>query len=71
MAKLDKLIEKIMSIMSSNRGLRFEELAKVLKAIGYTIHPSGSGGSHYVFRKPGRMPITIPKDYPINKAYIK
>ena len=32
--------------------------------------PKG-GGSHYTFRKPGCMPITIPRHEPIKKAYVE
>ena len=30
-----------------------------------------SGSSHYTFRKPGCMPITIPKHEPIKKIYVE
>lgn len=30
-----------------------------------------SGSSHYTFRKPGKMPITIPKHEPIKKVYVQ
>ena len=29
------------------------------------------GSSHYTFRKPGCMPITIPKHEPIKKVYVE
>ena len=68
MGKFDKLIEEIMRL---NKSLRFEELTKALIKIGYTQHQPKGGGSHYTFRKAGKMPITIPKDNPVNKAYIE
>jgi len=55
----------------ADRNLRFDELAKVLKRIGYTQHQPKGGSSHYIFRAPGLPPISIPKDKPINKAYIE
>ena len=38
--------------------------------MGYTARQPRGGSSHYTFRKAGCMPITIPRHYPINKAYI-
>ena len=29
------------------------------------------GSSHYTFRKPGCMPITIPKHEPIKRVYVE
>lgn len=30
-----------------------------------------SGSSHYMFRKPGKNPIIIPKHEPIKKIYVE
>ena len=67
MSQLDKLIEDILRL---DPNVRFEELYKVLVRLGYTPGTPRSGSSHYTFRKPGCMPITIPKKSPVNKAYI-
>ena len=64
----DKLIDKV---LRADRNLRFDELAKILKKIGYTQHQPKGGSSHHIFRAPGLPPISIPKDNPINKAYIE
>jgi len=65
-------IEKLMNeIKSLNKDLRFEELVKVLVRMGYSQNQPRSGSSHYTFRKSGKMPITIPKSTPVNKAYIE
>ena len=58
-------------IKSLNKDLRFEELVKVLVRMGYSQNQPRSGSSHYTFRKSGKMPITIPKSTPVNKAYIE
>jgi hypothetical protein len=29
------------------------------------------GSSHYTFRKPGKNPITIPKNEPIKRVYVE
>lgn len=38
--------------------------------MGYTARQPRGGSSHYTFRKPGCMPITIPRHTPLKKAYI-
>ena len=68
MSKWEKLIQEI---LKCNRNLRFEDLSKALIKMGYTQSQPKGGSSHYTFRKEGRMPITIPKHTPINKAYIE
>ncbi len=68
MSKWNKLLEKICSL---SRDLRFDELRRVLEFYGYTMNAPGSGSSHCTFRKPGCMPITIPKHEPIKKVYVE
>ena len=67
MSRWDKLIQEI---LNEDGNLRFEDLCKALEKMGYTARQPRGGSSHYTYRKPGSMPITIPKHYPINKAYI-
>ena len=66
MSKWDKLINRILSIPND---VRFEELRNILESYGYTMH--NNGGSHYIFKKAGEYPITIPKHNPIKKVYVK
>ena len=68
MSQWDKLINEI---LSKNKNLRFEDLSKALKYMGYIESQPRSGSSHYTFRKAGCMPITIPKQQPMNKAYVE
>lgn len=68
MSKFDKLLERITSL---SKDMRFDELRKVLESYGYTMHSLKGGSSHYTFRKPGKMPITIPKHEPIKKVYVQ
>lgn len=68
MSQWDKLVA---NILAENKNLRFEELAKALIKIGYTMEQPRGGSSHYTFRKAGCFPITIPKQNPMNKAYIE
>lgn len=67
MSSWDKLLERIQGLSND---LRFDELRKVLEAYGYTMNQPRRGSSHFTFRKPGCMPITIPKHEPIKRAYV-
>lgn len=68
MSRFDKLLERIKSL---SKDMRFEELRKVLESYGYTMNAPKGGSSHYTFRKPGKIPITIPKHEPIKKVYVQ
>jgi predicted RNA binding protein YcfA (HicA-like mRNA interferase family) len=68
MSKWDKLISRIYSL---SKDLRFNELRKILESCGYTMNAPRSGSSHYTFRKPGKNPITIPKNEPIKRVYVE
>ena len=68
MSRWNKLLDEI---LKSNKNLRFDELAKVLKGIGYTQSQPKGGSSHYIFRKNGTKPLSLPKASPMNKAYIE
>ena len=68
MTKLDKLINKILSVP---KDMRFDELKKVLESEGYKMEQPRDGGSHYTFRKEGCESITIPKHDPVKWVYVK
>lgn len=68
MSQWDKLVQDILRL---DPNLRFEDLCKALIQIGYTMDQPRGGSSHYTFRKSGYLPITIPKQKPIKKAYIR
>ena len=68
MSRFDKLISRIYSL---DKGLRFEELKKVLEEYGYTMSCPAGGSSHRTFRKKGCNPITIPVHEPIKKVYVQ
>ena len=68
MSKWDKLIARICNL---SKDLRFDELRKVMESYGYEMNAPRGGSSHYTFRKPGCMPITIPKHEPIKKVYVE
>ena len=68
MSKWDKLISRIYSL---SKDMRFSELRKILESCGYTMNGPRGGSSHYTFRKPGKNPITIPKNEPIKRVYVE
>ena len=68
MSKWDKLIARICSLSND---LRFDQIEKVLISCAYEVNSPRGGSSHYTFRKPGCMPITIPKHEPIKKVYVE
>lgn len=68
MSKFEKLLSRIMSL---DKGMRFNELKKILESFGYTMTTPRGGSSHYTFRKAGCNPITIPKHEPIKKVYVE
>lgn len=64
MSKWDKLLTKICAL---SKDLRFDELRKVLESYGYMMN-APKGKRHYIFRKAGCQPITIPKHEPSKKC---
>jgi len=66
-SKWDKLLSRICSL---DKGLRFDELRKVLESYGYEMKRPSSGSSHCTFRKAGHNPITIPLHEPIKTVYV-
>ena len=68
MSKFEKLLQKILEL---DKGLRFDEVRKVLEAYGYEMKAPHGGSSHATFRKAGCNPITIPRHEPIKVIYIQ
>lgn len=68
MSKWDKLLRKICTLSAD---VRFDELKRILESLGYTMFAPRSGSSHYIFRKDGCPPITVPKHEPIKKVYVR
>ena len=68
MTKLDKLINKILTVP---KDIRFDELKKVLEKHRYICEQPRGRGSHCTFRKEGCEPITIPKHNPIKRVYVE
>ena len=68
MSKWEKLLSRICSL---SKDMRFDELRNVMESCGYTMCAPRGGSSHYTFRKPGCMPVTIPKHEPIKRVYVE
>lgn len=68
MSKWEKLLLKICSL---SKGIRFDELRRVLESYGYQMNAPRGGGSHCTFRKVGCQPITIPMHEPVKKVYVE
>jgi hypothetical protein len=66
--RLVKLVDKI---LRNPKNVDFDELRRLLEGFGYECRQPRGGSSHYTFRKPGCPPITVPKDKPVNKTYVK
>ncbi|MBQ9581712.1 MAG: hypothetical protein IJR21_05005 [Synergistaceae bacterium] len=68
MSQWEKLLLKIKNLSG---GLRFAELKKVLESYGYEMQTPSGGSSHYTFRKAGSKSVTIPRQAPVKKDYVK
>ncbi len=66
-SRLEKLKQRIRSL---DRGLRFDEVRKVLESFGYEMHSPHGGSSHCTFRKLGCEPITMPRNEPVLVVYV-
>ena len=66
MSKKDKLIN---FIKNNPKNVRFEDLKKILKDIGYVAR--NRSGSHYIFTREYSKPITIPYKRPVKIIYVK
>jgi predicted RNA binding protein YcfA (HicA-like mRNA interferase family) len=64
--KKDKILFKI---SNNPKNVKFDIIKKLLIEEGYKC--INTGGSHYVFRKGGKISITIPLHKPIKIIYVK
>lgn len=65
--RLTKLVNKI---FRNPKDVDFDDLRRLLEGFGYECRQPKGGGSHYIFRKSGSAPITVPKNKPVNKTYV-
>ena len=67
MSKNEKLIDKI---KNNPTNVKFETLQKILLKYGFDERKPRGGSSHYTYVK-GQYILTIPKNKPVNKIYVK
>lgn len=69
MSQLEKLLERI---KNNPKTVTFDELDKILRRNGYERKQPSGGSSHYIYRKKGKMPLTIPKKSPyVKEEYVR
>ncbi|MCD4812396.1 type II toxin-antitoxin system HicA family toxin [bacterium] len=66
MTKLDKLF---FALMNKKKEIRYPDLVKVLKTLGY-LERQGKG-SHVVFSHKKHVTITLPKNNSVKRCYVE
>ncbi|TCK05262.1 type II toxin-antitoxin system HicA family toxin [Phorcysia thermohydrogeniphila] len=62
----------VKAILTNCKHVSFEDMDKLLRAFGYEPKQPRGGSSHFVYRKKGAMPITIPFKRPfLKEVYVK
>jgi hypothetical protein len=67
MTQREKLLQKL---RNNPKNVRFEDLDKLLTWYEFERR-SPSSGSHYVYRRQGCRPITIPYRKPLKSVYVR
>lgn len=65
--RLVKLAEKI---LANRKNVEFKDIKRLLEGFGFECRQPRGGSSHYVFRRAHTYPLSVPKDRPVNKAYV-
>jgi len=65
-----RLVKLAGEILENPKNTGFDELRRLLEGFGFECRQPRGGSSHYIFRKPGNMPISVPKDKPVNRKYV-
>lgn len=65
-----RLVRLAGDILHNRKDVGFGELRRLLEGVGYECRQPKGGSSHYVFRRAGSMPISVPRDKPVNKRYV-
>jgi predicted RNA binding protein YcfA (HicA-like mRNA interferase family) len=66
MTKKDKLIKRI---LNNPANVRFQEIQKLLEQYGFRLERVT--GDHYIFRKPGFRPISVPYTQPVRSYVVR
>jgi hypothetical protein len=67
---LSKKNKRLQAVRNNPKNVRFETLQRIMFDYGFSETSPSGGSSHYTYHK-GVHRITIPKDNPVNKIYVK
>jgi len=67
MSEIKRKCKLVKAILANRKHVSFEDMDRLLKAFGYEPKQPRGGSSHFVYRKKGAMPITIPFKRPFLK----
>ena len=66
-----RLLKLAEHVLRNPKNVEFDDLRRLLEGFEYECRQPRGGSSHYVFRKKSSMPISVPKDRPVNKKYVE
>lgn len=66
-----RLLKLVSQVLENPKNVDFGVLQRLLEGFGYECRQPRRGGSHYIFRKSGSSPITVPKKKPVNTTYVR
>lgn len=67
-----RLCKLVNEILQNPGNVKFQRIQILLEEFGFDCRQPKKGSRHYVFRKSGiRMNISIPKERPVGKVYVK
>ena len=68
----ERICRLLEQVIFNIKNVKFKDIDKLLRELGYEKRQPRKGSSHYVYRKQGENPITIPFKKPFIKAtYVK
>lgn len=65
------ILKLVRAILDNPKDVDFATIKKLLELFGYECRQPKGGSSHFVFRKAGTNPITVPKNKPVKTVYVK
>lgn len=66
-----RLVKLAESVLRNPKDVDFNDLCRLLEGFGYECRQPRGGSSHYIFRRPGSMPISVPRNKPVNRKYVE
>ncbi len=65
-----RLVKLAGKILANRKSVEFNDLKRLLEGFSFECRQPRGGSSHFVFRRPGTFPISVPKNRPVNKTYV-